>query len=77
MTRAKKKEEMEKRLSEGEETRGNKINDGGHNPSAAKKNNICIAQVKISIFLPRKFKNLAKCYWLLARHAVQALQQKC
>ena len=57
---------MELTLSEGEETRGNKINGGGHNAAAAKRNNDtevlrgsnCTSED--FYYLPQKFKNLAK-----------------
>ena len=76
---------MELTLSAGEETRGNKINGGGHNAAAAKGYNYeevlrgrnCTSED--FYYLPQKFKNLAKplLAGLLARHVVQALQQKC
>ena len=57
---------MELTLSEGEETRGNKINGGGHNAAAAKRNNEkevlrernCTSED--FYYLPPNFKNLAK-----------------
>ena len=57
---------MELTLSEGEETRGNKINGGSHNGAAAKRNNDkevlrernCTSED--FYYLPPNFKNLAK-----------------